>query len=183
MINGENVYLRLPELSDLEVIYKMANIEENRVFLNLSRPLSKMDEESWIKKGTENANNGSAYSYLIVEKKSDKVVGNCLIDIKSNFAKVAEIGLLLDLEHQNMGYGPEAIKLLLKYGFNNLNLNLIVIEAFSNNERAIHVYKDKLKFKEEARLRMRHYKNGKYLDSVVLSMNKEEYEEIYGGKE
>ena len=183
MINGKNVYLRLPELSDLEELYELANIEENRDFLNFHRPMSRIDEDNWIKGVTEKASKGADYGFVIVEKKSQKVVGTTGIHNIKNIERMGTIGITIKKEFQEKGYGPEAIKLLLEWGFNTLNLNLIEIEAFSNNERAIHVYKDKLKFKEEAKLRMRHYKNGKYLDSVVLSMTKKEYEKMYGGKE
>lgn len=178
MINGKSVYLRLPELSDLEELYELANNEENRSFLNFHRPMSKIDEENWIRGVTEKASKGVDYGFVIVEKKSNKVVGTTGIHNIKQIQRMGTIGITIKKEFQEKGYGPESIKLLLKWGFDTLNLNLIGIEAFSTNERAIHVYRDKLKFKEEARLRMRHYKNGKYLDSVVLSMSREEYDEM-----
>lgn len=180
MINGKNIYLRMPELSDMEEIYELANNEENRNFLNLFRPMSKTDEESWVRKCTERAANLNAFSFVIVEKKTNNIVGTCGIDHIDMIARNGTIGILLREKFQNKGFGPEAITLLLKYGFMTLNLNLIEIGALSNNERAIHVYKDKLKFKEEARLRERKYKNGKYYDVLILSMTKKEYEQLYG---
>lgn len=182
MINGERIYLRLPELSDLEEIYELANIEKNRDFLKFYRPMSKSDIESWIKFLTEKANAGSAYTFVMINKKNNKVMGTTGFDKIEMITRVGDLGITMKKEFQNKEYGTEALKLLMKWGFETLNLNLITIEAFSNNERAIHVYKDKLKFKEDARLRMRHYKNGKYLDNVILSMTREEYNEIYGEK-
>jgi RimJ/RimL family protein N-acetyltransferase len=182
MINGKNVYLRMPELTDLEAIYELANIEENRDFLNMYRPLSKIEEESWIKDCTDKARIGEKYRFVVVDKKTNNVVGNCEIGHIDNIRRVAEIGITLNDKSQNKGFGPEALKLLLKYGFMTLNLNLIEIGAISSNDRAIHVYKDKLKFKEDARLRQRHYKNGKYYDDVILSMTREEYDKLYSSE-
>ena len=183
MINGKNIYLRMPEMNDLEAIYELANTEENRAFLNMYRPLSKIDEENWIKGVTEKASKGADYGFVIVEKKGNEIVGSTGIHEVNNIAKTGEIGITIRKKFQEKGYGPEAIKILLKWGFNSLNLELIEIGAVGNNERALHVYKDKLKFKHEATLRKRNYKNGKYYDQHVLSMTKEEYEKMYGGKE
>ena len=120
--------------------------------------------------------------FVVVDKETNIVVGNCEIGHIDSIRRIAEIGITLNNKYQNKGFGPEALTLLLKYGFMKLNLNLIEIGAISNNERAIHVYKDKLKFKEDARLRMRHYKNGKYYDDVTLSITREEYDKIYGSE-
>jgi len=182
MINGKNVYLRMPELTDLQDIYDLVNIEENRSFLNIYRPMSKIEEENWIKDCTDKARTGEKYRFVIIDRKTNKVVGNCEIGSIDSIRRTAEIGITLNTKSQNKGYGPEALILLLKYGFMTLNLNLIEIGAISNNERAIHVYKDKLKFKEDARLRMRHYKNGKYHEDVILSMTREEYNKLYGSE-
>ena len=59
---------------------------------------------------------------------------------------------------------------LIKYGFNELNLNRIWCEVYSNNN-SIHLYK-KLGFKSEGILREHVYKNGNYLNSHMLGMLK-----------
>ena len=65
---------------------------------------------------------------------------------------------------QDKGYGSEAIKAVLEYGFNTLNLDKITLRVFPNNARAIHVYK-KCGFVEykqdENHIYMEVYKNGK----------------------
>jgi RimJ/RimL family protein N-acetyltransferase len=183
MINGKNVYLRLPELTDLEAIYELANTEENRGFLNFYRPMSKIEEENWIKHKIEEAGKGNAYVFAIMDKQTNGFLGVCELFNIDKIARLGTIGITLNKKNQEKGMGTEALKLVLKWGFESLNLNLIIIDAISNNERALHVYKDKLKFKHEATLRNRKYKNGKYYDFYILSMTKEEYEEMYGGKE
>ena len=50
-----------------------------------------------------------------------------------------------------------------------INLRKIYLIVFSNNERAISLYK-KLGFKEESRLCRHVYKNGKYLDVINMAI-------------
>ena len=69
------------------------------------------------------------------------------------------------------------LETLIKYGFEELNLNRIWCEVYSNND-SIHLYR-KIGFKDEGILRQHVFKNGEYLDSYVLGMLKTEYNEKY----
>ena len=55
-------------------------------------------------------------------------------------------------ENRNKGYGVEALNLLIRYGFDYLNLNNIMLSVYSFNENAINCYK-KVGFKEFGRRR------------------------------
>jgi len=48
--------------------------------------------------------------------------------------------LVGEKEYWDKGYGQDATKLLLDYGFNLLNLNSVMLGTFSFNERAITVW-------------------------------------------
>ena len=76
-----------------------------------------------------------------------------------------------------MGYGSEAIKLLLEFAFNQLNLNRIEIRVFSFNEQGIRCYK-KCGFIEEGCLRQAVYIDGEYHDIIILSVLREEFDRM-----
>ncbi|MCF7815351.1 MAG: GNAT family N-acetyltransferase, partial [Candidatus Cloacimonetes bacterium] len=73
------------------------------------------------------------------------------------------------------GYGSEALSLLLDYGFNILNLNNIMLETFSFNERALKSYK-KVGFKEIGRRRQAIIMGGKKYDEILLDILAEDFE-------
>ena len=81
-------------------------------------------------------------------------------------------------ENRSKGYGTEALKLLLDYGFNYLNLHSIMLCVMSFNERAIACYK-KVGFKEAGRLRENYFLNGKYHDVVYMDILENEFEGEY----
>jgi RimJ/RimL family protein N-acetyltransferase len=62
---------------------------------------------------------------------------------------------------QGKGYGTEAVKLLLKFAFNDLNLNKVYLKVFQNNERAIKCYL-KAGFVKEGLLRKESFIDGSY---------------------
>jgi RimJ/RimL family protein N-acetyltransferase len=76
------------------------------------------------------------------------------------------------------GYGQEAIRLLLDYGFNLLNLNSVMLGTFSFNERAIHCYRQ-VGFKEIGRRRQARIIAGKKYDAVLMDILAEEFESVY----
>ncbi len=73
------------------------------------------------------------------------------------------------------GYGTDVMRLLLRYGFDELNLHRIWLDTFGYNERAIAMYR-RLGFVEEGRLREHLERDGRRYDVVLMGMLRDEYE-------
>jgi RimJ/RimL family protein N-acetyltransferase len=67
------------------------------------------------------------------------------------------------------GYGAEAIELILRYGFEELELHRVALSVFAFNEVAIAAYR-KIGFLEEGRLRDAIYRDGAYHDAILMSI-------------
>lgn len=83
-----------------------------------------------------------------------------------------------DKDYREKGYGTEAIRLILDYGFNYLNLNNIKLDLMEFNERALACYK-KCGFKEYGRRRKCRFINGKYYDVIEMDILSEEFKGSY----
>ena len=81
-------------------------------------------------------------------------------------------------EHLGMGYGPDAMRLLLEYAYGNLNLHRIELQVFDFNQRAIKAY-EKVGFKREGVQRDALYYEHRYYDSIIMSMLEDEYRAKY----
>ena len=81
-----------------------------------------------------------------------------------------------DIEYCYRGrkYGKEMYKLIFDLCFNQLGMNRVWLLVLETNERAKHLY-ERMGFKEEGRQRKAIYKNGKYIDYIMMSILKEEY--------
>lgn len=77
------------------------------------------------------------------------------------------------------GIGTEAILLLQQFVFERLNLNRLELQVYDYNKRAYRCYQ-KCGFKEEGRLRAKRYMKGKYVDVILMSILKSEYEKRAG---
>lgn len=99
------------------------------------------DEIAWVEKKLEE----KAVVFSMIEKKTGEFIGNIeLMDIHDD---CRELGIAITAGKQDMGYGSEAVKAIIDYGFDQLGLQRIVLRAKPYNPRAIHVY-EKCGFKE-----------------------------------
>lgn len=119
----------------------------------------------------------SSKCYIIVDKESKKPIGiTSLINIDNknrNAECIIDIG---DKESWGKGYGAEAMKLLLDFGFLEMNLHRIYLRVFSFNSRAIKLY-EKLGFQQEGKSRESIFRNGKWHDIIHMSIMQNEYAE------
>ncbi len=171
-LEGENIYLRPIDLDDLEIFYKMINNPNVRKFLTIRYPISKIEEKETLEKMIKDEN---SVALSIIHKENDKLIGNISLFNINKIHRNAEIGIFIgELKETSKGYGTEAMRVLIDYGFNMLNLHRIDLYVFDFNERAIKAYK-KLGFVEEGRKREVCYYEGKYIDHLLMSVLKGEW--------
>jgi len=175
MIFGERVRLRAVERTDLPRFVGWMNDPDIRDGLLLYLPLSLAQEENWfvgmLKRPEEE-------QPLVIEIRSEdewEMVGNCGVHSIDWRCRMATLGIFIgEKENWNQGYGTEVMRLLIKHGFDTLNLNRLSLEVFENNIGAIRCY-EKAGFVLEGRKRQAMYKDGRYLDILMMSVLREEY--------
>ena len=76
--------------------------------------------------------------------------------------------------YRGKGYGTDALRVMLRYGFNELNLWRVQLNVFSYNERAINTYL-KTGFVVEGRQRGMMLREGRRWDFVYMSVLRDEW--------
>jgi RimJ/RimL family protein N-acetyltransferase len=88
----------------------------------------------------------------------------------------AELGVTIgDRAYWGCGFGRDAVRLMLRYGFHFLGKRRIVLTTHAKNERAIRCYRA-CGFVEEGRPRKVLWIDGEYVDLVNMSILREEWE-------
>ena len=129
-------------------------------------------EMKWLR---ENQND---YNFGIVLKDGDLLIGGCGFSRVDLVHRKATLMIFIgDEQNRGQGYGREAIKLLLEYGFNNLNLNNIMVRVYSFNKRVIRLY-ESLGFKKFGVRHKAYYFKSQFYDEIYMEILKDEYEEI-----
>ena len=172
---GDNIYLSPRHIEDVEKYTEWLNDFQVTDYTGRSANVLTLEGE---KKYLEQHINDEA-SFAIIRIEDDQIIGSISLEQISHVHRGATLGIFIgDKSGRNKGYGTEAVKLILDYGFNYLNLHSIRLSVFGNNERAIACYK-KCGFKEVGRFREKKYVNGKYIDIVLMDILEQEFTESY----
>lgn len=174
LFESTRITLRKMTAQDTEIYHKWRNDIE---VMQSTAPLLDVyhieDTEEFVTKVILGSH--SSKSYIISDKESKKPIGITSlinIDYKNRNAEcIIDIG---DKEAWGKGYGTEAMKLLLDFGFLEMNLHRICLRVFSFNSRALKLY-EKLGFLQEGKSRESIFRDGKWHDIVHMSILQNEY--------
>lgn len=87
----------------------------------------------------------------------------------------AEFHIMIgDKDSRGKGIGYFATTEILRHAFNNMNLNRIELGVLESNSRAIKLY-EKVGFKREGIKRQSTYKNGKFVNMIMMGILKDEF--------
>jgi RimJ/RimL family protein N-acetyltransferase len=176
MLKGKNVLLRPIKRSDISYFLKWFNDPEVLQYLTLYLPMTEMSEEKFIEElGTTRARSDALFVIEVIEGASTKPIGNCGLHQIDSKDRNANFGIIIgEKDYWSKGYGVEATRLVINYGFQQLNLHRIYSNAVAFNERSIKLHK-KVGFREEGRLRQAMFKNGQYHDLLQFGILREEW--------
>jgi RimJ/RimL family protein N-acetyltransferase len=176
MIYGERVRLRATERTDVPSYYEWVNDPEVTRGLALYLPMSNAEEQRWFERTLERDPQEKPLAIEVRDGEAWKLIGNCGVFGIEWTNRSAELGILIgDKSVWDRGYGTETMTLLLRHGFETLNLNRLFLRVFAANVRAVRAY-EKAGFVEEGRLRQAVFKNGRYDDIIVMSVLRSEWE-------
>jgi diamine N-acetyltransferase len=181
MLYGKRIRLRANERTDLPSFVKWLNDIDVRRFLSMTLPISQATEEHWFEDMLKRPPEEQSLGIEIKEGENWKLIGNCgIFDIDWR-TRSAEVGLFIgEKSCWNKGYGTEVMKLLLKHGFETLNLNRIFLHVDSENIAGIYAY-EKAGFVHEACLRESNFRDGRYCDVLLMSMLRSEWSTVEQG--
>lgn len=182
LITGTKVELRPISLEDYKRTYEWRNDEETAkmgvgdyLFLESHVSLEQIEDayEKEIMK-LDKRKAGSFSIYTIEE--NSKHIGLINYRELNIVSRRCTVGIGIGVKkYWSKGYGSDAMKTLIHYLFQTMNLNRVQLNTWSGNVRAIRSY-EKCGFVVEGRLRNDAYIDGKYYDTVVMGLLKEEFQ-------
>ena len=116
------------------------------------------------------------YFFAIHALADDKLIG--IIDLTGFDWAARNTWLAIGLgerEYWGKGFGTDAMKVILRFAFRELNLHRINLNVFEYNSRAIHCY-EKVGFKHEGRMRDCLNRDGRRWDLVYMGLLRSEWE-------
>jgi RimJ/RimL family protein N-acetyltransferase len=169
---GPNVYLRPLDRADAPAFVTWLNDADVTRFLLAYRPMTLRAEEEFL----DRIGQGDDFVLGIVLREGDRLIGGTGLHHIDHRCRKASFGILLgDKATWGKGYGTEATRLLVGYAFETLNLNRVWLHAFEYNPRGLRAY-EKAGFRREGVLRQDTFRDGRYWDTIVMAVLREEWQ-------
>lgn len=172
---GDHIYLSPIHLEDVELYTRWMNDFATTDYIGRSMKMISLDSEAEFLKILQK----EEATFSIVTLEENKVIGIVSLNQIDHIKRTATLGVFIgEPSQREKGFGTEAIRLIVEYGFLYLNLNNIDLSCIEFNQRAYRCYQ-KCGFQEYGRRRKAEYLNGKYYDVIKMDVLAEEWKQSY----
>ncbi|MBN1406970.1 MAG: GNAT family N-acetyltransferase [Calditrichaceae bacterium] len=177
-IKTNRLLLRPFQLSDGNDVQRLAGeFEIADTTLFIPHPYEDGVAEQWIRTHEEHLKSGKEIIFAITLQNTKELIGSIGLIVNKEHEK-AELGYWIGKPYWNKGYATEAAEAMLKFGFEDINLNRIHAHYFARNPASGKVM-EKLGMRYEGTLRDDIKKWGKFEDIKIYGILKSEYHSKY----
>ena len=173
---GERIRLRAPEPEDQALFHSFD--EDSEASLNLSQiyfPRSQAGDRRWLERiMLEESENDERF--FAIELKGYGAIGGISAHACDKRMGTFRYGIGIGRDYWGKGYAKEAIRILLRYYFEELRYQKVTVNIYAFNERSIKLH-ESLGFQHEGRLRRMIYTGGQFHDEIYMGMTGEEFAE------
>ncbi len=174
MLRGELIWLRALGKADFGDEAGAINHPDTGPNLGLKMPVGPDGAAEFAQKML--AQQGKTiYAFAICPLGDQRAIGNVSlrdIDRENGSAEMAVV--IVDRAYQGRGYGTDAVRCIVDFGFGEQRLERIHLHVFDYNQRARRSY-EKAGFQVDATLRHARFHNGKHHDVLLMSVLREEW--------
>jgi [ribosomal protein S5]-alanine N-acetyltransferase len=174
-LETERLLLRKMRLDDAEAMFAYASDPEVARYVLWDTHRSIEDSEEFLRLATEGYERGDFGGWGVVLKDSGVFIGTCGMD--AGYAPEharAELGYVLSREHWGRGLMPEAVRVVIRFGFERLELNRIQARCIAENTASTRVM-EKAGMTYEGTLRESEFIKGAYRNMKLYSILRREY--------
>lgn len=174
LFEGQQVRLRGVEPRDWEFFWgNSADTDSERLNDTVEFPWQPEKVKVWTEDVNRRKPTDDQFRFII-ETLAGDAVGTLNIHTTSPRAGTFMYGIAIARQHWRKGYASEAIRLALRYMFEERRYQKVNAEVYSFNEPSIRLH-ERLGFSLEGRLRRMIYTMGTYHDALIYGLTHEEF--------
>ncbi|MBU5483580.1 GNAT family N-acetyltransferase [Clostridium sp. MSJ-11] len=174
-LETERLTLESIDDSHVEDLHKYWSDEKVTEFMDIDNFTDIDETKKMINLLNHLYSQGKAIRWGIYRKEDNAIIGSC--GYNSGLEEgmtTGEIGYEIGREYWGKGYMEEALRAIIDYGFEKLNLNRIEAYVAKDNEKSLKlIYK--LGFKKEGLLRGKGFYKGRFWDEFIFALIKDEW--------
>ena len=170
---GKKILLRAIEPADAATFYEWDKDSDMGRFLDrVWQPVSLESQRRFTER--ESTKEPGDNFFFVIENLQGEVVGSISTHDCDRRQGVFSYGVAVRAAHQRRGYAAEAIRMVLRYFFEELRFQKVTVGIHSNNPASAALH-EHLGFQLEGRLRRTVFEGGQYLDELVYGLTVEEF--------
>jgi len=174
IIRHGSVFLRPAEREDLPRFVVWLGDARTTQTLALRGPISLAMEEGWFERLLE-VQGRDTWHFVICRTDDGRPIGAIGLHDVDPVNGSAMLGIFIgDPADTGQGYGSDALRAIVSFGFAELRLERIWLDVYAYNDRARRVY-DRVGFVHEGTLRHALYRSGAFQDVHRMSILREEW--------
>ena len=177
MLVGNYTCLRAVEITDLELLRDWRNIPEFRINFREYRELSLENQKNWYDSLIISPND---FMFVILDKETLEPIGACGLLYTNWIIRSSDFSFYIgkDKLYIDETYAKDAVKVLLTYGFRDLNLNKIWMELYEYDIKKLDLFQNEFSFKVDGKVRCNAFADGRYWDSYIISLLNSEFQTL-----
>ena len=174
VLETERLVLRQLTVDDSENWFKNLSDDEVAVLIGME-PLEHVEgSKGFIDSFSDRYEKGQGMAWAIILKEDYTFIGTCSYEKIDKLNLSGEIGYDLLKEYWGRGFMTEALRIIIEYGFENLNLNRIEAHTAAINTASRDLLR-KLGFSEEGIFRDSSFFRGEFRDDCTYSLLRREW--------
>lgn len=177
LFKGERVYLAARRPDDAEAFSRWS---ANPAYMRLmdTEPVRPLPTEAFAAPDRQGA--APDYNFRIRTLADDALIGFVALHSFEWSNGVARLSIGIgDPAYWGKGYGTDALRIVLRYAFDELNLYRVGLDVIAYNTRAIRAY-EKVGFTREGAIRGAVLRDGQRYDSILMGILREEWRALQG---
>ena len=111
----------------------------------------------------------SLFQWAIADRETDEMMGTATLNRWDEENRRADVGFILAREFWGRGLAQEAVRRVLRFGFEEMNLHRVEADVDPENEASLALL-ERLGFQREGHFRERWFTFGTWKDSVMLGL-------------
>ncbi len=177
----EGELIRLAPIAPEKDAETLSNWTHDPEYLRLTsadpvRPLSPGQIKNKLEEMEREAEKRNQFNFAIRARSDDRLIGMVRLHRFQWTHGVATVTLSIGRpEDRGQGYGSEALRMILRYAFDELNLHRLGVDTFAYNTGALR-FLERHGFVVEVRRRQALNRDGRRWDALMLGLLRDEWE-------
>ncbi|HET7480658.1 MAG TPA: GNAT family N-acetyltransferase [Rubrobacteraceae bacterium] len=173
-LETDRLVLRKMRLEDADAMFDYASDPEVTRYVIWPTHRTMEDSRAFLELTVSNYATGEGFDWGIVYKGDEKFIGTCGFVSRSPEHARAEVGYVISRRYWGRGLTAEALRAIIRFGFERMELNRIEARCIAGNTASARVL-EKAGMTCEGTLRERERIQGKLRDMKMYSILKREY--------